>query len=195
MASDHHSPAAQHKSWNGEAGARPSRSATNRPAAAPVADRSLPALHPPDLGKVSIAGRQQAVRKGARARLPRQPITSGISSHEVLQPHRLQAGVEGRDHARAHLPMAAIGAAHHAQIGQSAGLRLQDGRGVVSRSVVYHHPKGWRHRLSRHAVERATEVLRLVPAWRDEQVASRRGHEDIREGRQRSPIGPQCGAR
>src|SRR5580700_4236662 len=73
MACDHHRPAAQHKSWNGEAGARPSRSATNRPAAAPVADRSLPALHPPDLGKVPNAGRQQAVRHGARARLPRQP--------------------------------------------------------------------------------------------------------------------------
>src|SRR6266851_4734318 len=73
MASDHHRPAAQHKSWNGEAGARPSRSATDRPAAAPVADRSLPALHPPDPGKVSTAGRQQAVRDGARTRLPRQP--------------------------------------------------------------------------------------------------------------------------
>src|ERR1700675_3840467 len=73
MASDHHRPAAQYKSWNGEAGARPSRSATNRPAATPSADRSLPALHPPDLGKVSNAGRQQAVRNGARARLPRQP--------------------------------------------------------------------------------------------------------------------------
>src|SRR6202795_1482362 len=73
MASDDHRPAAQHKSWNGEAGARPSRSATNRPAATPGADRSLPALHPPDLGKVSNAGRQQAVRNGARARLPRHP--------------------------------------------------------------------------------------------------------------------------
>src|SRR6202167_6181311 len=73
MASDHHRPAAQHKSWNGEAGARPSRPATDQSAAAPVADRSLSAVHPPDLGKVSNAGRQQAVRHGARARLPRQP--------------------------------------------------------------------------------------------------------------------------
>jgi hypothetical protein len=42
-----HRPAAQHKSWNGKAGARPSRSAIDQPAAAPVADRSLSALHPP----------------------------------------------------------------------------------------------------------------------------------------------------
>jgi hypothetical protein len=34
MACDHHRPAAQYKSWNGEAGARPSRSAANRPAPA-----------------------------------------------------------------------------------------------------------------------------------------------------------------
>ena len=41
---------------------------------------------------------------------------------EVLQAHRLQAGVEGLDDARAHLPAAAIGAPHHAQVGQSAGV-------------------------------------------------------------------------
>jgi hypothetical protein len=98
---------------------------------------------------------------------------------EVLQPHRLQAGVERRDHTRAHLPMAAIGAPHQAQVGQSAGVRLQDGRGIVSRSVVYDYPKGWRYRLSCHAVESATKILGLVPAWRDEQVSSRWGHADI----------------
>ena len=50
---------------------------------------------------------------------------------EVLQAHRLQAGIEGLDDARSHLPAAAIGAPHHAQVGQSARVLLENGRGSV----------------------------------------------------------------
>jgi hypothetical protein len=42
-----------------------------------------------------------------------------------------------------------------------------------ARSVIHNDPKRWRHRLRRHAVERAADAMGLVPAGRDEQVASR----------------------
>ena len=73
-------------------------------------------------------------------------------------------------------PAAAIGAPHHAEVWQSASVLLENGRGFVGRSVVDHHPGRWLHRLRRHAVERAAEVLGLVPARRDEQIASRVVH-------------------
>src|SRR5262249_4714200 len=95
---------------------------------------------------------------------------------EGLQAHRLQAGVEGLNDAWAYLPTAAIGAPHDAEVGQAAGVLLEDGRSLVGRSAVYDHPKRWQHRLCRYAVERAAQVLRLVPAGRDEQIASRGGH-------------------
>jgi hypothetical protein len=115
---------------------------------------------------------------------------SSLHIVEVLQANRLQAGVEGLDDARPHLPAAAIGAPHQAQVGQSARLFLEDGRGSVGRSVVHDHPQRWPHRLRCHAVERAAEVLGLVPARRDKQVASRGVHVQklIGGGRRRSRI-------
>ena len=95
---------------------------------------------------------------------------------EVLQLHRLQAGVEGRDHARPHLPAAAI-VAGAPRAGRAVDGRMRPGSPGCRRSIVVDdQPKGRRHRLRSYAVEGAAEVLGLVPAGRDEQVASRRVH-------------------
>ena len=109
---------------------------------------------------------------------------------EVLQAHRLQAGVEGLDDARPHLAAAAIGAPHHAQIGQAAGVFLEDGRGSsVDPSSTTIHSRGW-HRLRRHAVERAAEVLGLVPARRDKQGSVAKGSRgNVTCGDRCNPVG------
>ena len=53
--------------------------------------------------------------------------------------------------------------------------------GLVGRSVVDDHPERRRHRLQCHAVERAAQILRLVPAGRHQQIAPRTfPHREVR---------------
>ena len=91
---------------------------------------------------------------------------------KVLEAHRLQSSVEGLDDSGTDLPAAAIGALLHAQAGQSRGVLPQYRGGLIGRSVVHDYPERWLHGLRCHAVERAAEVLSLVPAGRYQQIAS-----------------------
>ncbi len=92
---------------------------------------------------------------------------------EVFEAYLIEPGIEGLDDARTDSPMATIGAAHDAQIGQPLGVFLQNGRGLIARSVIDDDPECRRHRLRRDAVERAAKILGLVATWGHEQVASR----------------------
>src|SRR5262245_44446034 len=51
---------------------------------------------------------------------------------EVLEVHRVQAGIERLNDARSHLPTAAIAAPYNAQVRQTADVLFQDDRGFVT---------------------------------------------------------------
>src|SRR5689334_1098910 len=73
MDDGHHRPATAHPLQRGAARAGAVWLAADWAAAAPVADRCVSPVHPPDAGDVPDADRQPPVRHGVCTRLSRQP--------------------------------------------------------------------------------------------------------------------------
>ena len=91
---------------------------------------------------------------------------------ELVELDRLEPAVEGFDDPGPYVAPPAVAVPHDAQVGEPGRILLEDGRRLVGRAVVDHHPeRGW-DRLGRHAVECPSNEPGLVATGRDEEIAS-----------------------